>query len=215
MLISELQEEFEDVQVDGAACVEDALRLVEQAIESRRPYDVVLLDFKLPVRMGENDEVDESVCRQVRDSMLDAYILHYTGYGGDPVISRHMEQEHGRDRPDQARTRLVEKTADTTWVEELRDHVRSFLDGKRKRLARQRVAEGLDRLFGAPESGHPGAARARDLGRPGDRGISHELEALRHDIVTYWNDLDDQLKDRVGTIFRVEEGDEGVRVALR
>ena len=214
-LVNLLRGAFGEACIDTAACVKDAFALIEQAKESHEGYDVVLLDFKLPRTIEENPEIDESVCRCVRDSMPYAYIVHFTGYGTDPLVSGHMAREHGRDRPDQARTRLIEKSVSPTWMTELLGYVRSFLEGKRIQMARQRVAQGLDRLFGTPNGEQQGAARARELGWLGGRGISHELEELRHDIMKYWEDLGDDVKKRVGDVFKVEEQGNGtVRVGL-
>ena len=210
-LVQLLKETVGDVDVDQAGSVCDALDLITQAHASGKDYHVAILDFKLPKTARDNPEVDVSVCSRVRDLMPNAFIVHFTGYAGDREVDVHMSTVHGQARPDQARCWLIDKGS-ADWPGELLAQIKGFLEGTRKTLARARVREGLDELFGASETG---SARGAYKGAGFERCVTHELESLCHDISRLWDDLDDDLKKRVNEHLTVLCDGRNVRVGLK
>lgn len=93
-LVLLLEESFLGSQIMSAQNVDDATRLISLAAAERAPYDLAILDFKLPQVSGGIDEVDETLCRTLAHRMPTTVVSHITGYTGDPRIIAHIERDH-------------------------------------------------------------------------------------------------------------------------
>src|SRR5260370_15185080 len=85
--------------VDSADSVNGAMAKIEASLTSCGAYDLAILDFKLPLRPGENDDVDEQVCRQLIVSMPETIVSHISGFSEDTRILAHLARVHPAARP--------------------------------------------------------------------------------------------------------------------
>ena len=218
-LLKLLGAEFPDVQIGSAESVEEALSKIQQAAGNLEPYDLAILDFKLPLKSGENAEVDDTVCEAFRKSSPHGKVIHYTGYPGDSKVRAHMEQQHTGEL-DEPGVKLIEKSAKSDWVAELQATIRPLVEIYR----RKRIATNLVYLFGpvsdSSQSAHLTSGSSRPVRseglarRVGDRGISHELAAFKRDVEMNWEILDEPLRDRIRDLFEVQETDGRVSLVL-
>ena len=89
--------------VDEAATVDEAF---ERLSHCGRPYELVLLDFKLPRSSGQQPEVDESICLHLASTLPETIVSHITSFAADPQISAHLDRVHP---PSRARGFVIEK----------------------------------------------------------------------------------------------------------
>lgn len=190
-----LQEVFRNALIETASTVEDGLRLISVAAAGRQPIDIAILDFKLPIRQGENAEINESLCGEIKSKMPQTLVIHITSFNEDPDVNKHIARYHSS--KNSPRVELINKTDDkvSNWTEKLLREIKSYL------ISRQ-----IDNLFEMAE------ARG---GIQYGGGWKHKLEALRREIATYWKGLDDATKDRVRKYFVTAEDGQQVRVTLR
>ncbi len=201
-----LLEEFEQsLTVDGATNVADGLGRIEQANTSL-PYDVAILDFKLPTRTGHMDEIDESLCLAIRDLSPDTLVIHITAYPDDQKVKNHLARHHTG--PEDAPAALVSKL-EADWPEQLVACARTFLYS-------QRVSAQLDDLSSQrPRKGGAHRERVGSEQPQGDRSLTHTLARLLRDIVAYWPHLSETVKRRVRTLFNVDESQEPILVKVK
>jgi CheY-like chemotaxis protein len=196
---------FPDAIVDVADTVNGGLRLIEQASDSRSYYDVAILDMKLPKDLGDNPEVDESLCQKVRDLMPHTLIIHYTAYPEDPQVSRHAKRVHTG--PDDPRASIISKR-DLGWSQDMLRQLKAYLYGAR--IERQ-----MTLLFGNSDEvalqSHP--RKSRGLEKPVG-SLTHTIAALQRDIVVHWNDLDEKLQQKIRNVFYVDTDSDPIRISL-
>ncbi len=190
-----LKEVFTGALIEIASTVEEGRQKIKAAASDNRPFDIAILDFKLPVGKGEFPDFDESLCKEIRDKMPDALVIHITRYHLEPFVTSHISAYHtGKNAP---RVELIQKT--DKWSEKLLGEIKAHL------IKRQ-----LDSLF----EGQIDTTEARKALRSGG-SLTHALAALSRDIAAYWHDLDDETKARIREYFELTEDKQQVRVNLR
>lgn len=199
-------EEFPGSQIDTAETVTNGLKLIRMVEEANCIYDVTVLDFRLPQKQGDNDEVDESLCLAIRDRMRETLVCHITGHLTDPLVSGHIEKVHlGYSDP---RAALISKLENVIWPSQLIGKIKAYLYGTR-------IEKQIDRLFGENKTSAVTAQRPAirsSLNR--NRGITQELATLCWEIQAHWHDLDKSLQQRVQTIFHVDTTSDPIKISL-
>jgi hypothetical protein len=74
-----------------ATSVEAGRTELERFRFTGQPLDLVVLDFKLPMKTGENEESDFSLAMAVREWFPKAFIVQMTAHGTDPEIQRFVQ----------------------------------------------------------------------------------------------------------------------------
>ncbi len=201
-----LAREFLGSQVDTASTVVEARRRIHEATSKERPYQVAVLDFKLPREAGGYPEIHDELCPLFRDTMPDALVVHITAFDEDKVIRQHVDRIH-MDPLQPSPAAMVSKR-EITWPAKTLRIMKAYLYGTI-------ISEHLDDLFSG--------ARGLALVTPGvaarggmhtAHGTTHALATVRHEIEAYWGDLDDRLKDRIRHIFDVDESRQPIGINL-
>jgi CheY-like chemotaxis protein len=195
-----LSRKIPEAQIDTAMTVRKAHELIEAAFNGKTPYDAVILDIKLPEDTGYFPEMDESICRAVKELMpSDTIVAHISAFTDDTKVKEHIKRMH--DEQIDRSFRLSKLDPEVNFVEALESKLKSFLYG-------MRISEQMDGLFGPGDAALLDSRGRSRRTRAGDeRSVTHELAALSRDIATYWKDLDDTLKARIKRTFEVDEGD--------
>jgi CheY-like chemotaxis protein len=177
------------VEVDTCYTVDSAKEQIER---SELPYDVAILDLRLPKNNVDNHlEVDNSLCALLTRPVGGTLVVHISGFK-DPAIRDHMRLEHS------PRDLLIEKAGD--WQIVVVDKVRRFIYNRY-------VEDAIHYRF-SPRS----ASKALDTG---SGGTTSQLIHLCIDISRYWPHLADNTKDLVRKRFHVDETKNPVAVFLR
>jgi CheY-like chemotaxis protein len=194
-----LREDFPDAWIETASTVTDGSQKISSAAASRQPFDIAVLDFKLPIRQGENPEINESLCAEIKSQMPQTLVIHITSFNEDLAVNEHIARYHSSKSP--LRMELINKTDARimNWTERLIREIKSFL------ISRQ-----IGELF--DPSIEPAVARGEAIA---GRRWKHKLEALRRDIAAYWKDLDGETKEQVNRHFLTQEYQQQIRVTLR
>jgi len=113
MLVNEIPE----AKVDAVLTQDDSMELIRRAALQKKPYDIVFLDFKLPICSGEEPEVNQMVYDELRNHMKETIVIHTTAYPHDPV---HMERvlAEAKQSPLNPRSVFLSKS-DHNWAEDL------------------------------------------------------------------------------------------------
>ena len=199
-----LSEEFDDSSIDTAGSVAEGSQYLAISFKEGRSYDATLLDFKLPSSLGENPEIDYSLCEEVRKNHRHTLVIHMTSYDQDPAILNHLAESHSE--PTSPWPVLVSKKGN--WPSVLRKRLRTF-------LFTREIAMQMDEVFGYPPAAD-GFGRTVALRRPTAResGVTHRLAVLTQNIEKYWPDLSETLKERIRATFVVNTAGDEVRVSL-
>jgi DNA-binding NarL/FixJ family response regulator len=199
-LASLLQQEFPDAVVDTAASAIHARKLVEEAAQNN-PYDAAILDFKLPTKLGENPEVDESICLLLQAKASSTIVAHITGYGGDALVQKHMRRHHV-ESPGPSGFSLSKDKADYA-IQLVRNLRRMFLEREMDDLLRGDASDQRASLrqiqFSAFTQG---------------RGITHRLAAWTQEMSEHWHEFDDPFRAKVRTRFKVDDSRKPVTFSL-
>jgi len=196
-----IREKVEGVLIDVALNVPQAHQFLDQAYQKREPYDVVVLDLKLPPKAGLTAELDETICKSLKTKMPKALVAHITAYDKDEEVKTHLEMVHDQ-QPDRSfRLKKVKG-----FPLELINRLKRFLYGLR-------IEEKLNRLFdGESDMGYTFDIRPRDS--IGSRSVTHELADLTREISSHWKDLDASVQERIKESFNVTVDGEKVTVSL-
>ncbi len=153
------------------------------------PFDVAILDFRLPKTFGGKEEIDESLCALVREVMPDALIVHITGYLGEEPVKNHVNRLHPPHKP---RGLILGKPGNPPQD---MSRIRSAL-----------YAQCIDRRL--DELGR-GLAPYVFRGRPelSSQSTTTLITDLCNDLSAYWPYLDDQMKERLLQYFDHEESE--------
>ncbi len=195
-----LKEVLTSALIDTASTVEEGRQKIKVAASDNRPFDVAILDFKLPVGKGEYPEFDESLCEEIRDKMPEALVIHITRYHEESFVTSHISAYHtGKNAP---RVELIQKT--DKWSEKLLSEIKAYL-----------IQQQLYSLF---EKQAKATEARKVVGSSGS--LTHALAALSRDIEAYWHDLDDATKARIREYFETTEVEttedkQQVRIGLR
>lgn len=197
------------VVIQTAESVEDAKHLILEAKEREQPYHAVVLDFKLPKQMGHYPElpnIDESLCLLIRQTMSATLVAHITAYIDDEVVRSHLRLVHQEQVDPRA---LVFSKAEGDYALKLIERLRAFLYG-------MRIEEQMAQVFDEPrELAFAARGRIERARSRGGRSLTHDIAALRRDIVAHWHYLDKQLQNDIRKFFRVDDQSRPVRVSLR
>jgi CheY-like chemotaxis protein len=200
-LCSVLQEEFPTALVEMASTVEEGSKKIAIAASSNQPFDFAILDFNLPARKGENPEINESLCREIKSKMPETLVMHITAFHEDPAVIKHIALHHAR--PNTPRAEIINKTDNTgktgSWVDKLLSEIKTNL------IDRQLV-----NLFGRQADMNDFRADKKHGG-----SLTHKLATLGRDITAYWHDLDDPIKTKIQEYFDVSANTAPVRATLR
>jgi CheY-like chemotaxis protein len=189
-------------QIDHAHTVDDAMRLIQTA---RKPYHAVILDFKLPQhRLGENTQVNETLCVEVRRKMPRALVAHITSHPEDGLVKEHLKIFHTERVNPHA---FALSKLDVGYAEKLLKNLKAFLYGKP-------IEEGLDELFGEGDVDLFPAEKLRSARERGRTSLTHDLANLCCDIVTHWDDLDANLQERIARTLNVDVCSRPVKIKL-
>lgn len=189
-----LQEAFPNALLETASTVEEGQNKIKAAAENNQPFDIAILDFKLPADQGLNPEIDESLCQEIKIRMREALIIHITAFHEDFAVTKHIARYHaGKNDPS---AELIQKSND--WPRKLLGRIKVHLIGRQ-----------FDDLFGR----QTGAVETRKA-TSGAGSSTHSLAALSRDIVAYWRDLDDATKARIREHFETTEDEQQVHVTL-
>ncbi len=201
------------LQIEVAGTIEEAHTLVRQAGRAGRPYDVAILDISLPASATGEEKYDTETARTVADEMPKALVVLFTAYAKEAPVKA-LVDESGRQRPDRARVRLVEKGPDAK-TEMLAQHVVEWAEGWVREKTCDRVKDRLDYLLG-PEPGDGEGRFVRETTGPDGGGeVSRVIVALERDLREHWADLKTPLRERASRLFRIEfEGDELRAISL-
>jgi CheY-like chemotaxis protein len=208
-LLDDLKHSFDDKfpgsSIETAMTVNDGHRLIREAVNSRWPYHAAVLDFKLPRDKGLNEEVDESLCHEIRQTRQNTLVAHITSYVHDPQIIDHLRNSHS-ERTDPW-PMIIDKTEDR-WIPHLLKKMKAYLYSNR-------IEARMDKLFGSYTK--TASAGTPSLGRGGpdnDGSITMELATLCREIATYWEDLDEELQSRIEHTFDVDTKSDPIRISL-
>jgi len=204
-----LREIFPEAQVDLACTVSQA---EEAILHARRPYDCIILDFKLPKDKGLNPEEDLSICDLVRSRMPGSFIAHVSAYFDNDRLKEHIRIHHSRPLPPH-----VELAKDAGWTARLGATLKNHaIERGLHRLGVATAARGCASGDSEGDFECCGDGAAASLAGPEDAcDLTTDVNLLCYDIEAYWPDLDEPLKERIRRWFRVEEDEDGtVRVGL-
>ncbi len=203
-LVSLIQESIGEVGIDKAVAVDAAIKMIRQRRKEAVRYDLAILDFKLPAGQGDDPEVDETVCRELRRDRVP--IIHITGFPNDPIIQAHMNTVH--QRPDLAGANVSLLPKDRGWARRIVDLVRPY---HRDQVSRA-VAGELEAVFGHLAMGSTPVegvcCRRRSSGR---KCGTHAMIRLRAQIEHNWPYLDEATRETIRRIFPVVELDGPVK----
>jgi len=155
--------------VESARFVEDALQLIQR---SQADYDVAILDFQLPVRMGEAVEVNDEVCCLLKATAPKVAVAHCSSFLGHPKVQAHLDKHHAG-RPEDIHAFPAYSKSNANYAQILVDDLKSYIYGKR--LGRQ-----IDALFGIPDPSMRSALVD---------SVTNPLSTLCRDIANYWKFL--------------------------
>lgn len=191
------------IKVDLADTVEEGEKLIRSLYKQGEFYSAGILDFKLPLKKGENDEVDESLCCLIRQLMPLTFVIHITGYPEDPDILKHMKDCHS-DHWD-PHGKIVSKRK-SGWSDSLVETLKIY-------LPRAHIKIQMDQLFGLK-------GRAAGLGQSRGGGftgidLTQAIGDINRDIITYWDNLDEKLQRDIKQRFNVEPETNPITVTLK
>ncbi len=167
---------FPETQVDVATTVDEAQKLFDRSLRRSAPYDFAILDLKLPIRVGENPELDFSIGEAFRDLSPATILILITAHSSDPRVIRYLDN---KERLDKDGRLFIPKNAG--WSSKLIEEIRASLH---ERFIRGEMRELLDPGGTSSASGR-GTCRALRS----DRAWSNRMSALCSYISNHWEAL--------------------------
>jgi CheY-like chemotaxis protein len=176
---------FPASQITVAGTIQEGHDRLNEAFDNNRAYDVVILDFKLPENISEqNPESDFSLAPAVKELFPDLFIIHVSAYRDDHVIKRFL-----RDREASRHKSRVFIAKERGWISRVIDEIARSMHNRR---IRRQFDELFRRRVSAP-FGRIGSTR-EGIGRS-DRARSLEVAALCDDAGEHWEALSPSLQD--------------------
>lgn len=184
------EQAFENIEIVTATNKEDALRVLRDAAVSRKPFDVVVIDLKIPTKPDGSGppEVRYSVIRAAVDRFPQATVVAYTAFAQEAELERLTET---------GRVSVIEKTTENQ-ADILIQLVRTRV-GKRDEAAREARAKRIEAALMARVellAGNlgRGAPRARGPRMP---SLTLDYNALIADIQHVYHELSPQARRRI------------------
>jgi CheY-like chemotaxis protein len=178
--------------IEVASNVDAALAMIKAAIE--QPYQIAILDFRIPKSdPSGHDEVDESICQFLTNTVPETIVSHMTGFRDDQTIQKHIDDVHKSwraggffldKRDPEFGSRLVSKTREALYG--------TFVERE------------IDDLF-----------RGRSSASHKSGSITNRIADLCLDISLTWRHMNPATKARVKQFFVVMEEADKVSVFLR
>lgn len=196
-----------NVKVHTSGSVDEAITLITDEHAKGRNYHAAVLDFKLPQKKGAPPQGDLTICETLKKLMPNALIVHITAYGDDEEIVSHLKNLHMGRLGSEAE--LISKVPGD-WPEKLIAVLKAFLYGGL-------IEEQMQDVFGLRDRQLKFRTRTSATSLPslGERSLTHAIASLSRDIEAYWYDIDEELRAKISTIFRVDMYDQRlVRVSL-
>jgi CheY-like chemotaxis protein len=166
-------------EVDVATTVKEAQEFVTAAKEQ---YLAAILDFKM------TNDVDCTVCRQIRQRMPGTTIFHITAAEDDKAIELHLEDVHGEKLGGE---NSFAKDDENNWYNRV-------IDG----LYRALLNYEMDNL----SNSRPASSRVKYRSRAGAQpSLTGRLERLARDLIICWKHLDQDTKERAKRLFFIDE----------
>lgn len=189
MIQQALLETFPGSLVDVAYDVETATDKIEAcAKEADNDYDLGILDIKLPLREGEQEEVS-NICKVFGETFREALIVHITAFREtDESVRQHLDHDESHP-PGSRKPKMFDKLS-PDYFQHLIDYCRMELRGKN-------IEQQLDRIF----KGQARSSRARETGG----SFTIALQNLQTDIEVFWQNLPEGAKHKVKLYFEIEE----------
>jgi CheY-like chemotaxis protein len=197
-------EEFPNSVVDVAKTATEGQQCLRSAGTSAPFYHAVILDYKVPEQLGDNPEVNTFLSREAQRTGYPVLIAQITAFDKDLLVQEHIQKTQ-IERPN-ADTFHVSKR-DPEWATRLMTKLRQL-------LYTREVRREIDEIFGRQASN---LARSRGYSRFGDEipgGLTHRLADLYRLIEAHWEDLEEDVIERVREILQVDESSGKVRVGL-
>lgn len=88
-----LSGQIPQLEIQSAHTHCDAMSRIQEAVDLKRPFGIVLLDFLLPSDYGDSPEVNQSVFRLLRESHQDSIVIHTSAYANDPELMNFILKE--------------------------------------------------------------------------------------------------------------------------
>jgi CheY-like chemotaxis protein len=209
-LVLRLRKEIPGIGVDSAESLNEAIERVNAARQAGQPYDIAVLDFLLPINKKDNDI---GVHKQVRRELIErlgraAIIFNITRFRLYPEVREFLLEENLQNT-DLPRPVVIDET-EIGWEDGLMAQIRSIVHSGR-------IEKQFDLVFGAGRrpQGRP-VGRTPSLAVPSLRNdllaaddLTQDLNLLVRDIELHWNDLNEELKKKIESVFKVEEIEPG------
>lgn len=112
-----LSKTVEHLRVESALSQGEAIELLDRAASGNQPYDIAILDFKLPPHPGEQPEVNQRIYDEIRKRMKDAIVVHTSAYPDDPIQMKRILEE-AKQSPLNPRSVFLSKL-DHSWAADL------------------------------------------------------------------------------------------------
>jgi len=123
-LTARLNEQIPQLEIHSALSQVEAMDLLQNAASQHQPYDVALLDFKLPPHAGEHPEVNQTVYDELRNRMKDTVVIHTSAYPDDPIQMQRILNE-AKQSPLNPRSVFLSKL-DRRWADDVLTVVREI-----------------------------------------------------------------------------------------
>jgi CheY-like chemotaxis protein len=202
------------VEIDCAGTIKEASALIERSQQEGRPYDLAILDFKLPFQVGHQPAVDTSLCEALeRDAVP---VIHYTAWPDDEAVQAHMRTKHLTKSLAGAPVRLITRTTTEEWVEDIIGLIAGYQRWVISNSVRRRMGDFFGVNLGDDDSQRLSSARSHATSGRTQCGTYALLE-LQKDIIENWHVLDPKLKSEIKSTFAVvklDEEDEPKRLSL-
>lgn len=173
-----IRNRFEGIHVDSAENARDALKLLSQRV----PYDLSLLDIRIPVSPGDHPEVNWDVAARLKDLKVASICI--TGYRNSVDVEEYLQQRKLDDPP----IKILTKRLNSEFVPKLLNEIQDWLQKRACRIVSSQVLKVFE---GNGDEVGPGSGTG-------------ELMELQQQILRYWSCLDEETQKLVLQRFVVE-----------
>jgi len=193
--------------VDIASTVEEAKTKIQERIDEETPYNVCILDYKLPPKhIGEFPVGSLHLTDHVLEKLPQTLVIKITSYLDDEDF------KDKRIKPMLAspnmRLRFVPKNLNQAWAQEVGDIAR-------RRVLGDPILELMGEIFGEENPSTATGRRARSIALRGkSRSLTQSLAALQYEISRTWPYLPPDIKQKIKEKIRVDESSNPVKIAV-